>query len=147
MSLWKDWASGKDLSGVDKVEIRSERINAIGAIASLIYYGINLFSFDGDERTKKSGIGFIEGHVGVPEVDKKLDLTYVSNKFKNFYNYHEMLISFSIFYIPRLFERKGTIRGLADFVKEKDNKKMILRKAFMEAEEYLLELFQNEEVK
>lgn len=138
MSLWKDWASGKDLSGVDKNEIRSERITIVGAIASLIYFSIN--PCPRCEEVKESDVGLIERHVGVQEVDKKLDLTYISNKFKNLYRHCEILISASM-YQPRLFEWKGTIRDLVNCVKEENNKKMILRKAFMEAEEYLLELF------
>ena len=138
MSLWKDWASGKDLSGINKNEIRSERITIIGAIASLIYFSINPCPLC--EEVKEKDIELIERHVGVSEVDKKLDLTYISNKFKNFYKNCEILISASI-YQPRLFGWDGTIRELVNLVKEEKNKKMILRKAFMEAEEYLLELF------
>lgn len=135
---WKDWASGEDLSGIDKKEIRSERISTVGAIAVLVYYTLNPCPYG--EEIKESNTRFLERHTGVPEINKKFNVVYIHDKFRNFYKYHEILFSAYMFQV-RIFEWDGFLKDLINCVKEKENKKMILRKAFMEAEEYLLELF------
>ena len=87
------------------------------------------------------------GRLGVSDIDRRLDLDYISKKFPNLYNYFGVLVSASI-YKDEILSRNGSVtRYVISLICEKENRKMIFRKTFMEAEEYLLELFRDEEGK
>ena len=147
MSLWKDWASGKRLSEkIYKYEVRYNRIVAVELIANCIRYAIwnpESQKYEINNFTVES----IREIVGVSDIDRKLDIIYISTKFPNLRKYYGALLYVSAYRDGILSMDSLINRCLIRLIREKDNGCMILRKAFMEAEEYLLELFRNEEGK
>ena len=129
-----------------KYEVRYNRIVAVELIANCIRYAI------WNPESQKYEINnfvveSIREIVGVPDIDRKLDIIYISTKFPNLRKYYGALL-YVLAYKDEILSMDGFIsRYLVCLIREKYNGGMILRKAFMEAEEYLLGLFRNEEGK
>jgi hypothetical protein len=145
--MWKDWASGKKFPRkIYKYEVRYNRIVAVELIANCIRYAIwnpESQKYEINNFTVES----IREIVGVSDIDRKLDIIYISTKFPNLRKYYGALL-YVLAYKDEILSMDSFInRHLVCLIREKDNGCMILRKAFMEAEEYLLELFRNEEGK
>jgi hypothetical protein len=139
--IWKRWASGEKLPRkICKYEVRYNRIVAVELIANCIRYAI------WNPESQKYEINnfvveSIREIVGVPDIDRKLDLIYISNKFPNLRKYYGALLYVSA-YRDEILSMDSFIKWyLVCLICEKDGGGMILRKTFREAEEYLLELF------